>query len=65
MNIRNIITTCLLAAGLAFSVCVPQPAEARTKKVVYKKKHKHHRHAVGLRHIGRGSKTKTVVKTSH
>ena len=64
MDIRKIIISCFIAIGLT-SGFVATPAVAKDRKVVMKKKHKRHRHKVGLRHIGRGTKHKTVVKTSH
>jgi hypothetical protein len=65
MSIRKTFTAILLAAGIALTIAVPEPAYARHRKVVVKHKRKHHRHVVGLKHIGRGTKHKTTVKTSH
>lgn len=65
MNIRKLLTLCLLATGLALGIGVPEQSSAKDRKVVVKHKRKHHRHRVGLKHVGRGTKRKTVVKTSH
>jgi hypothetical protein len=65
MSLRKFLTAGLIAAGIALTVAVPEPAYAKHRKVVVKHKHKYHKHKVGLKHIGRGTKHKNVVKTSH
>lgn len=64
MNLRKTATAFLVAAGLAFGFSGVTPVEAKGRKVVVKHKRKHHRHRVGIKHIGRGTKVKTTVKTS-
>lgn len=64
MSLRKIFTACVLVAGITLTIVVPEPAYAKHRKVVVKHKYKHHRHKVGLKHIGRGTKHKNVVKVS-
>lgn len=66
MNIKTIITTCLLGIGLTMASVGPADARTHHKhhhhKVVRKHKVKHHRHSVGLRHVGKGTRVKSETK---
>lgn len=63
MSIQKIIIATLVALG--FGLAVPTESSARRRKVVVKRKVIHHRHRVGLRHVGRGTKVKTETKITH
>ncbi len=66
MTIKTILPAIALAFGIAAGICAPETASGRNRqKVVYKHKRVHHKHRVGLRHIGRGTKTTNKVKVEH
>ena len=66
MSIKKLLPAIAIALCIATSVFAPETSEARHhRKVVYKTKRVHHRHRVGLRHVGRGTRTTVKVKTVH